>query len=133
MKKEVIGRMIDNLLNPLITLLLVCFIGYFFVVIKEKFYLKNHIILIDQEVEPDLLENIDVKHFMLGATEIMAGDEVKIQMDNLTSIRGTVLGVIKAEDSIALLTNTKGVASLKVSSIRKLKVISRYGKFFANF
>ncbi|MBM7614539.1 hypothetical protein JOC73_001051 [Alkaliphilus hydrothermalis] len=125
--------MSNYLVKPLITLLLVCFIGYFLVVIKEKFYLKNHIILIDHEVEPDLLENIDIKHFMLGATEIMAGDEVKIKMDNLASVRGTVLGIIKQENSIALLTNTKGVTNLKVSSIRKLKVISRYGKFFAKF
>ncbi|WP_026476414.1 hypothetical protein [Alkaliphilus transvaalensis] len=126
--------MVNNLLTVLITLLLLCIIGYFLVVLKEKFYLKNHIILIEhKDVEPDILENIDVKHFMLGSIEVMAGDEVKIHMDNSTRVKGIVLGIIKSENSIALATTSKGVTNLKVSSIKKLKVISRYGKFFAKF
>ncbi len=109
-------------------------IGYFFVVMKEKYYLKNHIVLIDhKDLEPEILKNIDIKHFMLGSTEVMAGDEVKIHLENALSIKGTVLGVIKAENSIALVTRSHGVKNFKVNSIKKLKVISRYGKFFSRF
>ncbi len=124
--------MYNYLITLLTSLLIVSLVGYSLVVLKEKFYLKNHIILLEHRgVEPDLLENIDIKHFVLGTTEIMAGDEVKIKMENSTNVKGVVLGIIKSENSIALVTKSQGVKSLKVTSIKKLKVISRYGKFFA--
>lgn len=125
---------ISYMITTAILLLAICIIGYFFVVMKEKYYLKNHIVLIDhKDLEPELLKNIDIKHFMLGSTEIMAGDEVKVQMENSHHVKGTVLGVIKSEDSIAVITKSQGVRNLKVKSIKKLKVISRYGKFFSRF
>ncbi|GAB6088325.1 hypothetical protein [Alkaliphilus crotonatoxidans] len=126
--------MLIYLIHIAIGLWLLSIMGYFLVVMKEKYYLKNHIVLIDhKDLEPEVLKNIDIKHFMLGSTEVMAGDEVKIQLENTLSIKGTVLGVIKAENSIALITRSQGVKNLKVNSIKKLKVISRYGKFFSRF
>jgi len=116
------------------SMLSISLLGYFLVVMKEKFYLKNHIVLIEhKDLEPGILEDIDIKHFMLGAIEIMAGDEVKVHLENTSAIKGIVLGVIKAENCIALITESQGVKNLKVNSIKKLKVISRYGKFFNRF
>lgn len=125
---------LDHLMIIAVSLLAISLLGHFLVVLKEKYYLKNHIVLIEhKDLEPGILEEIDIKHFMLGTTEIMAGDEVKIQLENTPAIRGIVLGVIKAENCIALITESQGVKNLKVNSIKKLKVISRYGKFFNRF
>ncbi len=124
----------DYVLSVALTIFLICIIGYIMVVIKEKLYLKNNIIVLDfKNLDQDELKNIDVKHFMLGSTELMAGDEIKVELDNSLNIKGVLLGVIKSENAIAIATKAQGIKNLKISTIRKLKVISKYGKFFTRF
>ncbi len=124
---------IDSLLLIAYTIFALFLLGYAFTVIKEKYYLSNHIIFLDyKNLEPEDLNRVDIKHFMLGTIEIMAGDEVKVLLENSARIKGTVLGVIKKENSISIISS-QGVKNLKVNSIKKLKVISRYGKFFNRF
>ncbi|KAB3535279.1 hypothetical protein F8154_07510 [Alkaliphilus pronyensis] len=125
---------IDSFLFIAYTLFALFSLGYTFTVIKEKYYLSNQIIYLDyKNLDPKDLERIDVKHFMLGTIEIMAGDEVKVLLENSASIKGTVLGVIKKENCISIITSSEGIRNLKVHSIKKLKIISRYGKFFNRF
>ncbi|SCX87223.1 hypothetical protein [Alkaliphilus peptidifermentans] len=124
---------IDSLLLIAYTLFALFLLGYAFTVIKEKYYLSNQIIFLDyKNLEPEDLNRVDIKHFMLGTIEIMAGDEVKVLLENSARIKGTVLGVIKKENSISIIS-PQGVKNLKVNSIKKLKIISRYGKFFNYF
>jgi len=124
----------EYLLSIAITVFLICVIGYILVVIKEKFYLRNNIIVLDfKNLDQDELRNIDVKHFMLGSTELMAGDEIKVELDNSLNIKGVLLGVIKSENCISIATKAQGIKNLKISTIKKLKVVSKYGKFFTKF
>ena len=124
----------DYLLSFSATILLICVIGYVLVVIKEKFYLKNNIIVIDfKNLDQEELRNIDVKHFMLGSTELMAGDEIRVEFDNSLNIKGVLLGVVKAENTIAIATKAQGIKNFQINTIKKLKVISKYGKFFNKF
>ncbi|KAB3533261.1 hypothetical protein F8153_01020 [Alkaliphilus serpentinus] len=114
-----------------ITLLTTTIIGYVFTVVKERYYLKNNIIFLDHKnLQAEDLEKVDVKHFMLGSLEIMSGDEVKIKLEDSASISGIVLGVIKQKNSISIITKSHGVKNLEVSAIKKMKIISRYGRFF---
>ncbi len=124
----------DYVLSLALTIFLICVIGYIMVVIKEKLYLKNNVIVLDfKNLDQSELKNIDVKHFMLGSTELMAGDEIKVELDNSLNIKGVLLGVIKSENAIAIATKAQGIKNLKISTIRRLKVISKYGKFFTRF
>ena len=70
---------------------------------------------------------------MLGGTEIMVGDEIKVILENDNKLIGVVLGANRSNNVIALITKGTEVIRLDVKSIRDLKVISRYGKFFSRF
>ncbi len=126
--------MIDNLLSISVTIFLFAFIGYILTILKEKIYLNNNIILLDyRELNEEDLSNLDIKHFLLGSTEIMVGDEVKIMLENDNKLIGTVLGADKSNNTIGIVTKGKDIIKLNIKSIKKLKVISRYGKFFTKF
>lgn len=63
----------------LIMLLIVSILGYILVILKEKFYLKNNIILIDKKsVTQDDLDTTDLKEFFIDGTRLKAGDEIKV-------------------------------------------------------
>ena len=126
--------MIDTLISISITMLVFTYTGYILKILKEKFYLNNNIILLDNKnLNHEDIKKLDIKHFMLGTTEIMAGDEVKIILENDNKLTGTVLGANKISNTIAITTRDRTVTELNIKSIRKLKVVSRYGKFFINF
>lgn len=126
--------MIDNLISISITAFIFMFSAYIMTVLKEKIYLKNNVIFLDHsDLKHEDLENLDIKHFMLGSTEIMVGDEVKIMLEDDHKLTGTVLGANKTNNTIGIITKERDITKLNIKSIRKLKVISRYGKFFTRF
>lgn len=126
--------MIDSLISISIIMFALAFSGYVLVILKEKVYLNNNIVFLDHKnLNQEDLENLDIKHFMLGSTEIMVGDEVKIMLENDNKFVGTVLGANKSNNTIAIITKGRDIKELSIKSIRKLKVISRYGKFFTKF
>lgn len=104
--------------------------GYIFIVLKEKIYLKNNMIYLDyKNVDPEQIKEVEIKHFKLGAHELMAGDEIKVKLKGAKSIKGTVLGLAKDKKTMLLMVN-EGVKNLEIHSIKELKVASKYGKFF---
>lgn len=126
--------MIDNLISISITIFVFVFSGYILLILKEKIYLNNNIVFIEHKnLNEEDMKNLDIKHFMLGSTEIMAGDEVKIILENHNKLVGTVLGADKYSNTIGVVTRGSHITKLDIRSIRKLKVISRYGKFFTKF
>lgn len=118
--------------TALIMLLLVSIIGYILVVIKEKFYLMKNIILIEKKsVMQEHLDETDIKEFLLGGIQLKSGDEIKVTLTGDEKITGIVIGAKKKENFILLVTHGDEVRRLVISKIKKIKVISRYGKFFA--
>ena len=126
--------MIENLISISITIFVFVFSGYILIILKEKVYLNNNVIFLDhKDLNEEDMKNLDIKHFMLGSTEVKVGDEVKIMLENDNKLIGTVLGANKSNNTIAIVTKGKNITKLNIKSIRKLKVISRYGKFFTKF
>ncbi len=104
--------------------------GYIYIVLREKIYLKNNMIYLDyKNVDPEQIKEVKIKHFKLGHHELMAGDEIKVKLKSSKSIKGTVLGLAKDKKTI-LLMGSQGVRNLEIHAIEKLKVASKYGKFF---
>lgn len=115
----------------LIMLLISSIIGYILVVLKEKFYLKNNIILIDNKhVTQEHLDNTDMKEFFLDGTMLKAGDEIRVITKKKEKFIGILIGAIKQEKSILLITNKNKVLKCKIDNILQFKIISKYGKFF---
>lgn len=118
----------------LITLLLTSIIGYILVVIKEKANLMDNTIIIDKKsVTQDSLDEADIRIFMLGKEEIGTGDEVRLTTSNNKRIEGIVIGAKIKQNEIILVTHNDEVTTLKVEMIRKIKIISKYGRFFKVF
>ncbi|MFW5649037.1 MAG: hypothetical protein ACOCG5_08120 [Candidatus Alkaliphilus sp. MAG34] len=126
--------MMDNLISISIIMFVLMFSGYIFATLREKINLNNNIVYLDSKaLDSDDLEGLDIKHFMLGNIEVMVGDEVRIILENDNKLVGVVLGANKSNNIIALVTKNTDIVKLNIKSIRNLKVISRYGKFFTRF
>ena len=113
-------------------LLITSILGYIFVVLKEKFYLKNNIILIDNKyVTQEDLDVTDLKEFFLDGTRLKAGDEIKVVTKDKESFIGILIGAVKKENSILLVTYKNRVLKFRIDNIMQFKIVSKYGKFFA--
>lgn len=118
----------------LITLLFISILGYILVVIKEKVYLKDNVIIIEKRsVTQDFIDKADIRVFMIGNEELKTGDEIKLITSNNKQVEGIIIGAKMKENELVLVTHRDEVKKLKVDTIRKIKVVSKYGMFFKAF
>ena len=117
----------------LIFALVISVLGYILSVLKEKLYLKNNIIVINKKsVTEKHLEEADMKEFILDGSRIKSGDEIRIVTRRRDKFDGILIGAIRRERSILMVTHDDEIKKFNIDNILKLKVISRYGKFFNN-
>ena len=111
--------------------LLVSIFGYLFSVLRESMNIVNETVRIDStKVTQQVIDDLDYKVFKLGATRLMIGDEIKVYLRNNQLIRGVVVGAKKNTKELCIVTKKDEVMELKITSIKKLKVITKYGKLF---
>ncbi|NMB27597.1 MAG: hypothetical protein GX987_06065 [Tissierellia bacterium] len=123
--------MIIYIQRVLFVLLLANILGYILVVLKEKIYLKNNMIVIDKKnVTQNHLEEADMKEFILDGTRVKSGDEIKVVTIAKEKIEGILIGAIKKERAILLVTHNDQIKKFDIDNILKFKVVSKYGKFF---
>ncbi len=116
----------------LIIMLFTSVLGYALIVLKEKFYLKNNIIIIDNKyVTQEHLNDTDMKEFFLDGTILKAGDEIRVLTRKNEKVIGTLIGAIKKEKSILLITHKNKIVKFDVDNIQQFKILSKYGKFFS--
>ncbi|MBN2897197.1 MAG: hypothetical protein JXO44_00370 [Clostridia bacterium] len=105
--------------------------GYLFSVIKEGVDIVNEEVHISSKrVTQQIVDDLDYKVFRLGKTRLMIGDEIKIYLKDKKLIRGIVVGARKKTNALCIVTEKDEVMELKIASIKKLKVITKYGKLF---
>ena len=123
--------MLTYIQKILLFLLAISFAGYILVVLREKFYLKNNLIIIDNKtVTPKHLEKADMKEFVLDGSRAKSGDEIKIVTNAKDKFVGILIGAIKKEKAILMVTHNNEIKQLSIDNILRFKVISKYGKFF---
>lgn len=119
------------LYNILILLFIVSCFGYVFVVLKEKILLDKNIILIDKKsIKQKHLDEADIKEFILDGNRMKAGDEIKITTKSKEKYNGILIGAKKMEQKIMIVTHRDEIKLFSLDNILKLKVVSKYGKFF---
>jgi hypothetical protein len=107
-------------------------LGYTLVVFKEKYYLKNNIIFIDNRyISQDEIEDTDMQEFFLDGTKLKAGDEISIMTKSSEKFKGILIGAIHSDQSIKMVTYANEVIKLKIESINQFRIMSKYGKFFS--
>ncbi|NLY47170.1 MAG: hypothetical protein GX053_14460 [Tissierella sp.] len=116
-----------------ITLFVLSIAGYVLVVLKEKFLLKNNIIIIDNKhLTPEDLSETDINEFIFKGQSIKSGDEILVITKNEEKVNGIIIGAKKSEDTIHIITYKNDVIKCKIDNIMKFKIVSRYGRFFNN-
>ncbi|WP_432400738.1 hypothetical protein [Wukongibacter sp. M2B1] len=122
---------IDYLLKLSIVLLIVSIFGYLLSLLKEKYDLfNNRISFKSKKITQNLLDEIDLKIFKLGNIHLSIGDQIKIYLKNSRAIKGTVLGAKKQDNTLCILTLEDKVVELNVSKIKRLRILSKYGRLF---
>lgn len=128
---EVFNNLLLYVQKVLIVLLIVNIVGYILVVFKEKSHLKNNMIVIENKsVTQKDLDKADMKEFIINGERVKSGDEVKVVTTSKDKFKGTLIGIIRQEKSILMVTYTNEVKKLNIEKITKFKIISKYGKFF---
>ncbi|WZL74764.1 hypothetical protein QBE52_08765 [Clostridiaceae bacterium 35-E11] len=118
----------------LLMLFLVCGFGYLLTIIKEKYYLWHNTICIESKaLSQQHVDDIDTKHFILGNVEVMAGDEMKINLYNNSSLKGIILGAKLGDNSLFIITSKDELRAINIQDIKRFKIISKYGKLFKKF
>lgn len=124
--------MLDFIVSLASILLFASLLGYSLTVLKEKYYLKNNVIIIDNKhISQDEIDDTDMQEFFLDGTRLKAGDEISVITKSKEKFRGVVLGAIQGEQSIKLITYANEVIKLKIESIKQFRIMSKYGKFFS--
>jgi hypothetical protein len=117
--------------NIAFILLIVSVLGYILVVIKEKIYLKENTIVIDNKsVTSEHINEADISEFLLGNLKVRTGDEISILLKSNKKFSGIVIGAKEKENSVLLVTHKDKILDLSVTKIKRVKLISKYGRFF---
>jgi hypothetical protein len=115
----------------LLMALVLCFVGYFLSYVKEKLDFNQLKVPIKSEkVTQTLIDSLDYKVFKLGNTRLNIGDEIKVYLKDNKTIKGTVLGAKRKMGALCLITEMDEVVELRVGQIKKLKVVTKYGRLF---
>ncbi|MDR7869870.1 MAG: hypothetical protein RIN55_03370 [Tissierellaceae bacterium] len=116
-----------------ITLFVLSIAGYILVVLKEKFFLKNNIIIIDNKhLTQDDLSETDINEFIFKGQRLKSGDEIQVITKEKEKVNGIIIGAKKAEDTIHIITYDNDVIKCRLDNILKFRVVSKYGRFFNN-
>lgn len=123
--------MLYNIQVILIILFITSVFGYIFSILKEKLYLKDNIILIEKKsVTQEHLNDADMKEFIIDGLQVKSGDEIKLLTKENKSYIGILIGAKKKDQEILIVTHNDEIKNIKVEHVLKLKIISKYGRFF---
>lgn len=119
-----------NFLYLLVTMMFVALFGYVFSVLKERVDLYNQRInLKSNSITQEYIDDVEMKSFKLGRKTLLIGDEVKVYLNSKVFIKGVILGAKKSQNKVCLITESDELLELSVANIRKLKILSKYGRF----
>lgn len=117
--------------NILFIALVVAIAGYLVAYLKEVLDFKNlRISFKSEKVTQTLIDSLDYKVFKLGDTRLNIGDEIKVYLKDNKTVKGTVIGAKRKIGALCMITDFDEIVELKVNSIKKLKVVTKYGRLF---
>ncbi len=107
--------------------------GYVLAVLNEKMRLKQGtIILKNVPAGRDTIDRIDSVEMELMDKKLRTGDEVKLKLISGKVIKGIIIGFSKEKGRTVFMNTKNKLKEIDFNDISKIKVISRYGKFFSS-
>lgn len=123
--------MIDYSIQVLFTLMIIFMSGYVFSILKERLdFNRAKVYFKSSKVTQNLIDQYDLAIFKLGGLRLNIGDEVKIILNNEEQLRGFIIGARKKKNAVALVTEFDEIVELNIRQIRKLKIVTKYGRIF---
>lgn len=120
-----------NLIYIIVFLLIVCLAGYALAVMKEKINLKLNVVVIDNKaVTQEQIDEADIKIIYVEGKMMRAGDEIQLKLDTKETIKGILLGVKGSERQMLVFTHSNELKRFAIDTIDKIKITSKYGRFF---
>lgn len=107
-------------------------LAYILVVLREKIFLKNNIILIDNKnlTQKDI-DNTNINEFVYKGISIRSGDGIKIVTKEKDIFDGIIIGANKEKKSVHIITYKNEVIECPINNIKKIKIIDKYGSFLS--
>ncbi|MFA5524156.1 MAG: hypothetical protein WDA24_07340 [Tissierellales bacterium] len=122
---------LSDIVLVLLMFLLVSIIGYVLVVIKERLYLNDNMIVLGKKsVTQEHIDDTDMKFFSIGGISLKTGDEIKVILSNNSKVNGIVIGAKKIKKEILVVTSNDEIRSFKIEKIKRIRIVSKYGEFF---
>ena len=122
---------LSEILIILLMLFLVSIIGYILVVIKEKLYLSENIIVLGRKsVTQEHIDETDMKFFSIGGVRLKSGDEIRVILSDNNRVDGIIIGAKTKNKELLLVTHKDEIKSFKLDKIKRIKIVSKYGSFF---
>lgn len=114
-----------------VTLLAVNIAMYIFLVIREKFYLRQNIIMLDyRNIRQEDISEVDINEFTFQGIKARTGDEVRVDTDE-KKYKGTVIGIEFDNKLMHIVTKRKEIKKIKIGNIENFKILNKYGSFFS--
>ncbi len=114
-----------------IMLFILSIAGYILVVLKEKYFLRQNIILIDNKhLTQEDIDEIDTNNFIYRGTKMRSGDEIKLTTKENEELKGIIIGAKKEEGIIHIITHDNRIIKCRIDNILKFKIVNKYGSFF---
>lgn len=111
-------------------LFLTSFSIYSIIVLKEKYFLKNNIVMLDKNiVSQEDIDETDINEFIFQGVKIKAGDRVNL-VTSRGSFEGLVIGLKLSKECIHIINKFNKIEKIKITNIRDIKIINKYGSFF---
>ena len=106
-------------------------VGYALVVLKEKYFLRQNVIFIDNKyLTQEDIDETDMNEFIYRGIKMRSGDEVKLIIKGNKRLSGIIIGAKQEDGSIHIITHDNKVVKCKIDNILKFKVVNKYGSFF---
>jgi 16S rRNA U1498 N3-methylase RsmE len=112
-------------------LFILSIVGYALVVLKEKYFLRQNVIFIDNKyLTQEDIDETDMNEFIYRGIKMRSGDEVKLIIKGNKRLNGIIIGAKQEDGSIHIITHDNEVVKCKIDNILKFKVVNKYGSFF---
>lgn len=123
-------QILDTVLKTAVLLLIASVVCYLACLFEERRNsCQNRIVIKSRTLTQNYLKLVDMKCFNLGKMRLSIGDEIKLSLvESNRTYRGKVLGIKKYKEKLCLLTDDDNIMEFRVIHIKKLKIVSRYGK-----
>lgn len=113
-----------------IVLLLSSLLAYILIVLKEKYFLKQNMIVLDNRyLDQRDINETDITEFIFQGVETRSGDEVRVVTDS-KKYEGTIIGLRYDDESLHILTYENEIKKIKIGKIEDFVMLTKYGSFF---